>query len=191
MALFFHHCSLDFPLLVFERTHTCFCTVKKSFLYAAMPLLNWRLSAAVQLSDPVERQRRRRRGRKKKNAVVSLKHSKTICFHIKCVCGASSSSLPPPLSTHTHTQLDKQRLPCLLLGINHMLQASPTPPPNSPTSLITLTLTILHSHQLTHHGHTLTTAAAAALRQGRGLKVNHCFNDESTKTGAKKKWSKE
>lgn len=103
MALFFHHCSLDFPLLVFERTHTCFCTVKKSFLYAAMPLLNWRLSAAVQLSDPVERQRRRRRGRKKKNAVVSLKHSKTICFHIKCVCGASSSSLPPPLSTHTHT----------------------------------------------------------------------------------------
>lgn len=26
--------------------------MKKSFLYAAMPLLNWRLSAAVQLSDP-------------------------------------------------------------------------------------------------------------------------------------------
>lgn len=71
-----------------------------------------------------------------------------------------------------------------------MLQASPTPPPNSPTSLITLTLTILHSHRLTHHGHTLTTAAAAALRQGRGLKVNHCFNDESTKTGAKKKKKK-
>lgn len=27
--------------------------MKKSFLFAAMPLLNWRLSAAVQLSDPV------------------------------------------------------------------------------------------------------------------------------------------
>lgn len=26
--------------------------MKKSFLYAVMPLLNWRLSAAVQLSDP-------------------------------------------------------------------------------------------------------------------------------------------
>lgn len=44
-----------FIFAVFSNPHTCstcFCTMKKSFLYAVMPLLNWRLSAAVQLSDP-------------------------------------------------------------------------------------------------------------------------------------------
>lgn len=49
------HSHFFFFICLFLRPspqRTCFCTMKKSFLYAAMPLLNWRLSAAVQLSDP-------------------------------------------------------------------------------------------------------------------------------------------
>lgn len=53
-------CVFAVPALC-KCMRTCFCTMKKSFLYAVMPLLNWRLSAAVQLSDP-EGGRGRRRG---------------------------------------------------------------------------------------------------------------------------------
>ena len=181
---------------------TCFCTMKKSFLYAAMPLLNWRLSAAVQLSDPKagggggregegEGEGERERDLKGGTCSTLMESLKTLKYlllvYILNVQGSRRVlSHPPPLKhTHTHTHRNhsiNNDSPVFCLGLTTRCKPPP-PSPLPPSSRWPWQSSTVTHYPHRHHPDTLTAAAATALRRrlrGWGFILAELLADFST-----------